>query len=108
MSSHLIKKVLITGGTGFIGQHLLEEFEDAGAEVTLMTRKANPVFRSKINVTLVEGDISNKETVVAASAGKHVIIHLAGETKNKERMIETNVHGTKNILEAAKVNRVKK
>lgn len=54
-------KVFITGGTGFIGTHLVKLLQDGGHDLRLLTRKSSDSFYvdSKENVTIITGDLSN-------------------------------------------------
>jgi len=102
------KNILITGATGFIGQHLLEEYEEAEAEITVLTRKENPLFRSKINPAIIVGDIADEKILSDAVKGKDIIINLAAENRNINLFEKTNINGTQNIIKFANKYSVKK
>lgn len=108
MSDLTAKKILITGATGFIGQHLLEALEGSNTEITILSRKQDPQLRSKIKATIIQGDIQDVETVLRAARDKDLIINLAGEIKKTDLFEKTNITGTKNLLSAAEANSVKK
>ena len=94
-------RVLITGAHGFIGAAIIPELLDAGHEVVGMDRIGGP----RIQV----GDITRLEDCVAACAGVDVVIHSVGihlatqVADNPMQMVDVNVNGTLNILQAAEL-----
>ncbi len=98
--------VLITGGTGFLGRHLVAE---------LRSRPNPPVLRilthrrrlsdGSEGIELVEGDICRFEDVVRAMDGCEQVYHLAGfvsrRREDADRLEEVHVGGTRNVCEAA-------
>ena len=75
------KKVVITGGAGFIGSHLVEKLLALGAEVTIID---NFMFGSKIEhlrgsmaLSVIEGDIRDTRAVSKAVNGRDIVLHLA-------------------------------
>ena len=103
------KKVLVTGGCGFIGRNLVNGFCDAGFEVTVLDFGGKP-FRD--DVTFINADIRDKKTVIEACAGMDSIVHNASivVTKSvKPKMVwEVNLDGTHNLIEACRVNNIPK
>lgn len=102
--------VLVIGGSGFIGNSLVEELLQAGYVVTVYDK-----FPSLIDgVLFIEGDITNLDSLKIATRGIDFVYHLAGwadMAKSKEspkRVIDLNVIGTTNVLEACVANNVKK
>jgi CDP-glucose 4,6-dehydratase len=116
-----MKQVLITGATGFVGAHVTEEVLSQGAKVTALINEfsknslfsqrgllqgVNPVVGSLLDYDLLEKTIrENKiDTVLHIAA-----IAIEGVAFQNPRLaFEVNVRGTYNLLEAARVNRVKK
>lgn len=110
------KKVFVTGGTGFVGSHLVEELIGLGANVisTYIDQDSFSYF-SKQNlsdkITLVPLDICNFEQLHDAITRYQVdfIFHLAAQPlvgvayDNPKRTIEINVMGTTNVLESARL-----
>lgn len=109
------KKILITGGTGFIGSHLTELFVEKGYNVTVFDRY-NPEYNlgnlknSKYlkHIEFIFGDIRDYDSVSKAIKGKKNIIHLAAligipySYYSPLAYIKTNIEGTYNVLEASK------
>ncbi|MBJ7391191.1 MAG: SDR family NAD(P)-dependent oxidoreductase [Chthoniobacterales bacterium] len=112
-----IKRILITGGAGFIGSHAAERFLRDGWHVGILddfNDFYDPALKerniSKIigNVELHRGDICNPAAVAKALEGRwDAVLHLAARAgirqsiANPELYIATNVAGTFNLLEAA-------
>lgn len=102
---------LVTGGSGFVGAHLLEGLLGGGAErVVVYDKSIRPETRTGLlsdpRVGLVQGDLLNIEQLHRALAGIHGVFHLAvlplGECeKDPRRAVEVNINGTFNVLEAA-------
>jgi 2-alkyl-3-oxoalkanoate reductase len=101
-------KVLVTGGGGFVGRHLIERLLRDGATVVSLGRQAQPKLKA-LGVEVIQGDLRSLEDVTRASKGCEVIHHTAaiagvwGPAKIYEAI---NVGGTENILTACKKNRV--
>lgn len=100
-------KVFITGGTGFVGSTLSKDFLKQGHDVTVLTRSLANASRMPESVTLVEGDPCKKGAWQEKLPHHDVIINLAGRSiftrwtkKAKERLRESRLRTTKNIVEA--------
>ena len=106
-------KCLVTGATGFIGNRLVEELLKTGNEVCILARSkvmVDQLYGS--SVTFFAGDLFDTEVIYEATRNCDFIFHLAAFANlwSKDKMLayKTNVTGTKNILEAALQNKVKK
>lgn len=91
-------KVLVTGATGFVGNHLLKELKDKYS-VNILVRKnisGGGVFL---------GDLSNRNVLLEASK-VDVVVHLAGTDKGD--VFNVNYQGTKNLVDACVENKIKK
>ncbi|MCB2203160.1 SDR family oxidoreductase [bacterium] len=111
-------KVLITGGGGFIGSNLVEEFVNRGHDVSVLdnfsTGKRENLTEYEDHIELIEGDIRSFHVVNRAVEGMEVILHQAA-LPSVPRSIndpittnEVNVVGTLNILEAARSHGVRR
>ncbi|MEM2217928.1 MAG: NAD-dependent epimerase/dehydratase family protein, partial [Thermofilaceae archaeon] len=105
-------QVLVTGGAGFIGSHLVRRLTAEGFQVTVLDNLSSgnlgnlSCFSEKVN--FVEGDVRNPDVVEESANGAEAIVHLAAlidvaESIKKPRLyVDVNVSGTLNVLEAAK------
>ncbi|MEO7674097.1 MAG: NAD-dependent epimerase/dehydratase family protein [Pyrinomonadaceae bacterium] len=100
------KKILITGGTGFLGTHIVRQFLVAGEKHLRVMASSVPEWMKDAGVKAVEGSVANREQV--AKAVKHVstIFHLAGkvsrDNEDAASMNKIHVEGTRILCEAAK------
>lgn len=105
-------KVLVTGGTGFIGTEVVKQLHKKGYEITILGRKDKP--EGLDHVKYIKGNLSNPAKCVFACAGQDYVIHLAAKAKisesfiNPDEYFDSNVTGTRNILTAASAVGVKK
>lgn len=115
-----MKKILITGGAGFIGSNLTEYFLNKGYKVVVLDNFATG-FRHNIeqhfdnpNFTLIEGDIRNTEDCVKAVQGVEYVLHQAAlgsvprSIKDPQTSNEVNVSGFLNMLVATRDAGVKR
>jgi nucleoside-diphosphate-sugar epimerase len=99
------KAVLVTGGTGFIGRHLVPRLRTAGASVRVLVRKADGARAPAAEVEWVLGDLTDEASLREAVRGCQVVIHMAALLGDKfeprSRFREVNVQGTRSLAEAA-------
>ena len=98
------KNILVTGGSGFIGSHIVDSLIKRKYKVTILD-----LYPPKINnVRFVKGSILNKNAVKLALKNNNTVFHLAAVSDiNKVKgipvkTIETNILGTAYLLEAAR------
>ena len=111
------RKVLVTGGAGFIGSNLVRKLLEEGNSVTVLDNYMSG-YRSNLDpfpaVRIIEGDIRDKTIVESAMQGVEVVFHLAASVGNKRSIdqplmdAEINVLGTLQVLEAARKAGVRK
>jgi dihydroflavonol-4-reductase len=97
------RRVLVTGGTGFVGSHLVERLLQNGYAVTCLVR--NPLHQrwlEGMEVRLAQGDCTRPESLAAVVQDVTVVFHCAGLTKaiHAHDYYLVNHLGTKNLLEA--------
>jgi len=98
-------KVLVTGGTGFTGSHLVKRLLGDGSEVKVLARPAsNTAFLKDLGVEIIPGDISDRDSVNRAVKGTDKVFNIAAayrEAKLPEASYwAVNFEGTKNIIDA--------
>ncbi|TDR23467.1 NAD-dependent epimerase/dehydratase family protein [Marinicella litoralis] len=99
------KTAFVTGSTGFLGRHLCHQLVQADWQVTAMCRSIPENALKGVNY--VQADLLDMRSLMAALP-KHVdcLFHTAADTntwnKNNTRQSQTNIHGTQNLLDAAK------
>ena len=97
-------KFFITGATGFIGGRVTRLLIEANHEVVALVRNPDRAAPLKdMGVLLVEGDITDKKTLLPAMSGVDGVFHIAGwykvGVKNRGVAQKINVEGTRNVLE---------
>ncbi len=103
MKQNVTGTVLVTGGTGFVGSHLVELLLRRGYDVTCLIRDpARHRWLKGLKVRVVVGDCSDPGSLAAAVRNAAVVYHVAGLTKSyrPRDYYEVNHIGTRNLLEA--------
>jgi dihydroflavonol-4-reductase len=100
------KKILITGGTGFLGTHIVRQFLGAGEKNLRVMASSVPVWMKDAGVEAVEGSVTNREDVANAVRNVEAIYHLAGkvsrDNEDAAAMNRIHIEGTRILCEAAK------
>jgi nucleoside-diphosphate-sugar epimerase len=98
------KTALVTGGTGFVGSHLVEELLRRGMDEIRCLVRTDPKWLSGLDVTTVHGDLSDVDVLWDALDGVDEVYHVAGRTRapTKDAFYEANVQATLNLLGAVK------
>ena len=94
---------LVTGANGFVGSHLAETLLSRGYDVTCLVRKtSNLRWLEGLKIDFVYGELTDKQSLEKAVAGKDFVFHLAGLTKaqNSNDYYKANHLGTKSLVEA--------
>ncbi|RPI36116.1 MAG: NAD-dependent epimerase/dehydratase family protein [Nitrospiraceae bacterium] len=94
-------RALVTGATGFIGSNLARELVKRDYEVTCLARRTSSLkWLQDLDVSVVYGDCTDKDSLKQLPSNFHYVFHLAGLTKAKkeEDFLVTNVNGTENLL----------
>jgi UDP-glucose 4-epimerase len=112
----MAKSVLVTGGAGFIGSHIVGDLLRSGYQVTVFDNFTSGLRENLAawdgDVEIVEGDILDSDAIVSAARGKDVVSHQAAQleiTKCLEDPLDdmrTNLVGTINVLNAARLGGV--
>jgi len=114
------KRLIVTGGAGFIGSHLAEELAEEGYQVVILddlsTGKIENIkeLLKKDNVDLIQGSVTDLNLLLKLFQNAQYVFHLAAlpsvprSIENPQASHEVNVNGTLNVLLAARENVVKK
>lgn len=103
------KKVLVTGGTGFLGAHIVRHLVQSGMCVTVLVRAPVPGHdRDGSPVKYAVGDVTNLPSIVNAVTGADAVVYAAGVTsvsaaRGRLRSYAVNVTGIQNIIDASKI-----
>lgn len=107
-----MKKVLVTGATGFLGKYVVEELVEHGYQVRAFGRNRT-IGQSLVNasVTFIQGDLTNQEDLTKACQEMDMVVH-AGALSTVwgpwEDFYQTNVLGTKYVLEACREAKIER
>ena len=99
---------LVTGGTGFLGRHLVERLLAAGRPVTVLARRADPALVAR-GVRFITASLDDAPAVAAACAGHATVFHTAAKVGVWGRYADffrTNVLGTRAILAGCRAHGV--
>jgi len=98
-------RVFVTGGTGFVGGHLLRELSSRGYDVVALRRASSPSTETPENVSWVTGDVTNRDSLNGALEGCTVVFHAAaavnGPQLDWDSQYKVGVEGTQNVIDAA-------
>jgi dTDP-glucose 4,6-dehydratase len=123
MISAANKKILVTGGGGFIGSFLIERLLKQGAAVTALIRYTSSARigwleflpqKLKTRLTIVYGDIRDPDVCLQAVGRNEYIFHLAAQIAipysyiAPRDFLNVNAIGTANLLQAARANKIRK
>ena len=113
-----MSKFLVTGGAGFIGSHIVEALVKQGHDVRVLDNfssgKIGNLKGLVDKIDLLRGDICSKTTCLKAAQGVDFVLHQAALRSVPKSMVEphaynlVNIDGTLNMLEACRVNKVKR
>lgn len=103
-------KVLVTGGGGFLGKHIVARLLERGDEVTSVARSDYPELR-EMGANTERGDLGDPEVAKRVTRGMDAVIHTAarvGMWGPKEDFIRINIEATQHLLDASQLNGVER
>ncbi len=99
-------KILVTGGTGFVGTHLTARLLRDGNEITILTRSAGKLQESTKGIAYLQGDPTRKGRWQEAIGNHEILVNLAGASifnrwteAYKKTMLESRLDTTRNLIE---------
>jgi dihydroflavonol-4-reductase len=106
LERRVANKILITGGTGFLGTHIVRQLLDAGEKNLRVMASSVPDWMKDAGVAAAEGSVANREDVGTAVRNVSAIFHLAGkvsrDNEDAAAMNKIHVQGTRLLCQAAK------
>ncbi len=101
-----MSRVFVTGGTGFVGSHVIKRLIARGDHVVALVRPfGNPALLKGLNVETVTGDITDFDSIYSALAGIDEVYHVAADYRlwapDPREIYYNNLGGTLNVLEAS-------
>ena len=98
--------VLVTGGTGFLGHHIVRKLCAEGCSVRVLARRTSPLdLVESLPVEVAFGDLLDRESLRKAAAGCDTVFHVAADyrlwARHPQELYRNNVEGTEQILAAA-------
>ncbi|MCC6276495.1 MAG: SDR family NAD(P)-dependent oxidoreductase [Oligoflexia bacterium] len=106
-------KVLVTGGTGFLGGWIVRGLKNAGHDVRVLHRAHSRLEEIKsVNFESALGDVTDPDSVDSACRGVDAVIHAAGligyKPELRDQMFKVNVGGTENVIAAVVKQKVQR
>ena len=109
----VMSRILVTGGTGFVGHHVARRLLQEGYEVRVLARSGSPAHLLEgFPIEIVRGDLTDPASVRLAVAGCAAVFHVAADyrlwARHPEELYRSNVDGTEQLLLAARQAGVEK
>jgi NADH dehydrogenase len=105
-------KIAVTGGTGFIGKHLVLDLANRGHQVVAIARGVytrGAEIPSHNNITLIQANVTDPAALTQAFAGCDAVVHCAGTSQDKSQTFQqVHVQGAKSSIDAARQAGVRK
>ena len=106
-------KCFVTGATGFLGSHVARQLLARGADLKLLVRPTSRLDNiADLAAERVIGDLRDVDSLRTGMAGCEFVFHVAADyrlwARNGQELYQSNVDGTKNILEAARETGVRR
>lgn len=103
----------VTGATGFLGSHVARVLAEHGADLRLLVRPSSDLRNIEgLTADRVTGDLRDAASIEKAMSGCDVVFHVAADyrlwVRDSDQMYQSNVEGTRAILDGARRNRVKR
>ncbi len=101
-----MKHTFVTGGTGFVGAHVVRKLVERGCSVTVLARpRSSTLLLRDLPVEVVIGDLTNPASLRSHMQGAEEVYHVAADyrlwARDPSEIYRSNVEGTRNVLETA-------
>jgi uncharacterized protein YbjT (DUF2867 family) len=96
-------RVVVTGGTGALGTHLVPRLVKAGHQVRVLSRRARGQAADPVDVEWVEGDLATGRGLGAAVVGADVVVHAASAGRRPRQIRAVDVEGTRRLADSARI-----
>lgn len=99
-------RTFVTGGTGFIGTHLVKRLAQTDHDLVCLARPTSDVrVLKEVGASVITGDVTDKDSVIQGMKGCDWVIHLASSfvfwVPDKQVYADVNIKGTRNVMESA-------
>ncbi|HHU21705.1 MAG TPA: NAD-dependent epimerase/dehydratase family protein [Acholeplasma sp.] len=106
-------KYFVTGATGFIGNNIVRELlKERESEVIALARNKNDVSLQGLDITIIQGDVCDVALMDKILEEEMIVVHVAGivalDNKDYDRVMKVNYEATKDLVDLAIKNKVKK
>jgi nucleoside-diphosphate-sugar epimerase len=97
------RRVLITGGAGFLGSHLADRFISEGVRVRLFDLEDCPRWAAERAIDYIQGDVLEPDALASALEGVDSVVHaaFASPRQSRKEISSVNVEGTRNLCASA-------
>lgn len=101
-------RVLVTGGSGFVGSAVARALAARGLAVSALVRPSSPRTNlAGLACQIVEGDMGDAQSMIRALGGMRYLFHVAADyrlwARNPDDIMRNNLEGTRNVMEAARM-----
>jgi nucleoside-diphosphate-sugar epimerase len=102
------RMVLVTGGAGFLGEHVARSLLASGSRVRVFDQAPSPAWAGLAGLEFIHGDVRDQAALLRAAAGASAIVHAAFASPRQATSVITsvNIQGTENVRAAAVANGV--
>ena len=104
------RNVLVTGGAGFLGEHVARSLLASGSRVRVFDHAPSPAWAGLAGLEFIQGDVRDRAALVRAAAGVSAIVHAAFASPRQDASLITdvNLRGTENVSAAAAAHGVRR
>ena len=105
-------KIIVIGGSGFLGSHVADELTERGHEVTIFDNIESQYIDSRQK--MVVGDVEKFEDLNSVISENQIVYHFAGiagiqdASDNPIKTVKNNILGTTYVLESCKINKIRR